>query len=127
MAQSDRPVVVQNQALRQEELVFVASKGEYRTFLAVKNPLYDEQGRVCGLYGVSTDISERKRREEELTHRANYDALTQVLSRSGAEPLWEQHAALADRYGTPLSLVLIDLDESRPSTTAGATRRGTRC
>ena len=37
-----------------------------RTFLVTKSPLRDEQGRVIGLIGVATDISERKEAQREL-------------------------------------------------------------
>jgi PAS domain S-box-containing protein len=37
-----------------------------RTYLATKSPLRDEQGRVIGLIGVATDITERKRAQGEL-------------------------------------------------------------
>src|SRR5207248_1830726 len=43
-----------------EELV-----GE-RTYLTTKSPLRDEQGRVIGLIGVATDITERKNAQREL-------------------------------------------------------------
>jgi PAS domain S-box-containing protein len=37
-----------------------------RTYLATKSPLRDEQGRVIGLIGVATDITERKHAQGEL-------------------------------------------------------------
>src|SRR3954468_13074154 len=37
-----------------------------RTYLATKSPLRDEQGRVIGLIGVATDITERKQAQREL-------------------------------------------------------------
>src|SRR5688572_26598499 len=37
-----------------------------RTYLATKSPLRDEQGRVIGLIGVATDITERKQAQGEL-------------------------------------------------------------
>src|SRR3954464_5487064 len=37
-----------------------------RTYLATKSPLRDEHGRVIGLIGVATDITERKRAQREL-------------------------------------------------------------
>src|SRR5688572_23346139 len=37
-----------------------------RTYLTSKSPLRDEQGRVIGLIGVATDISERKQAQRDL-------------------------------------------------------------
>jgi PAS domain S-box-containing protein len=37
-----------------------------RTYLMTKSPLRDEQGRVIGLIGVATDITERKNAQREL-------------------------------------------------------------
>jgi PAS domain S-box-containing protein len=37
-----------------------------RTYLASKSPLRDEQGRVIGLIGVATDITERKQAQRDL-------------------------------------------------------------
>jgi len=42
------------------------SAGGTRTFLSVKSPLRDAQGNVVGLCGISRDITERRRMEEEL-------------------------------------------------------------
>ena len=39
---------------------------DQRTYLTTKAPLRDEQGRVIGLIGISTDITERKRAQREL-------------------------------------------------------------
>ena len=36
------------------------------TFLATKGPLHDETGRVAGMFGISRDITERKRAEAAL-------------------------------------------------------------
>ena len=36
------------------------------TYLAIKGPLYDAEGRIMGSYGISRDISERKRIEDTL-------------------------------------------------------------
>jgi PAS domain S-box-containing protein len=42
-----------------------AADGEYRWFLSRAVPLHDEQGKILRWYGVSTDIEDRKRAEEE--------------------------------------------------------------
>jgi C4-dicarboxylate-specific signal transduction histidine kinase len=42
-----------------------AADGEYRWFLSRAVPLRDEHGQILRWYGVSTDIEDRKRAEEE--------------------------------------------------------------
>ena len=41
-----------------------------RTFLTTKGPLHDAEGKVCGLFGIARDITERKQAEQAL-RRAN--------------------------------------------------------
>ena len=60
--------------------------GEPRIFLRTKTPLRDADGNVVGLVAVSTDISERKRFEEELLRREAQLAEAQELARVGS---WE--------------------------------------
>ena len=44
-------------AVFQDEIKF--PNGKTRTVLVTKNPLHDERGRIIGLLGIATDISER--------------------------------------------------------------------
>jgi PAS domain S-box-containing protein len=37
--------------------------GEVRTFLSTKGPIFDQQGRVCGLFGIARDMTEQKQGE----------------------------------------------------------------
>jgi PAS domain S-box-containing protein len=41
------------------------AKGRVATFLITKGPLYDEAGRMTGIFGISRDITDRVRLEEE--------------------------------------------------------------
>jgi len=62
--ENDRRVVESGLPAQFEEPVRTAD-GE-RVFLSAKFPLYDAAGRITGVGGISTDITERKRIEEEL-------------------------------------------------------------
>jgi two-component system cell cycle sensor histidine kinase/response regulator CckA len=61
---SDRPVIERGETVMREE-TDLSSDGVPRTYWTVKLPLRDNSGNVCGLCGISTDISDRKRAEEE--------------------------------------------------------------
>jgi two-component system, NtrC family, sensor kinase len=62
--ESDRRVLAAGTAC-ESELVLPEDDGPH-TYLTVKSPLYDEDGKPYAVCGVSTDITQRKRAEDEL-------------------------------------------------------------
>jgi PAS domain S-box-containing protein len=54
--ETESPVEVEEEAFRD---------GEVRTYISVKVPMFDEDGDPVAVCGISTDITERKRREEQ--------------------------------------------------------------
>jgi len=44
----------------------IASDDKYRTFLSTKGPYRDAQGKIVGVLGISRDITDRKKAEEEI-------------------------------------------------------------
>ena len=48
------------------EAMIIEESMNQRTYLTTKAPLRDEQSRIIGLIGVATDITERKRGQQEL-------------------------------------------------------------
>jgi len=64
----EAPALDDNERLVLEsgETMFLEETIGERTFLTTKSPLRDEQGRVIGLIGVATDISERKQAQGKL-------------------------------------------------------------
>ncbi len=66
-----------------DEMRLRRADGEYRHFLVRTAPLRDEAGRVVKWYGVSTDIEDRKRVEEELEESLSHlRGLTASLMRA---------------------------------------------
>lgn len=61
---SDLEVVKALKELKTEETI-QKSDGPH-TYIAVKFPLYDSEGRIYAIGGISTDITERKKMEESL-------------------------------------------------------------
>jgi diguanylate cyclase (GGDEF)-like protein/PAS domain S-box-containing protein len=83
------------QALRDEQeiirtgqpLVNVEEKetlanGEIRWVSTTKLPLRDRKGEIVGTFGISRDISDRKKAEEQLQRQAFYDPLTDLPNRA---------------------------------------------
>jgi PAS domain S-box-containing protein len=54
----DRAIVASGETRTDEYAEFV--DGQRRTFLAIKGPCRDAQGRITGVFGISRDISDRK-------------------------------------------------------------------
>jgi PAS domain S-box-containing protein len=61
---NERIVIHTGEAMMLEEII--GRDGEEKIYLTTKSPLRDEQGRVVGLIGIATDITERKRGQREL-------------------------------------------------------------
>ena len=79
--------------LETEELVPHADG--MHTYLSIKVPLFDQNGHVYGTCGVSTDITERKRAEEQL--RLSEERLRMVLSASHVG-IWDWDIASGRMY-----------------------------
>jgi diguanylate cyclase (GGDEF)-like protein/PAS domain S-box-containing protein len=70
-----------------EPLVNVEEKetlpdGKFRWVSTTKLPWRDRKGEIVGTFGISRDISDRKKAEEQLQHQAFYDPLTDLPNRA---------------------------------------------
>ncbi|MDJ0836003.1 MAG: EAL domain-containing protein [Acidobacteriota bacterium] len=72
--------------------------------------LRDTKGMITNYVAVFSDITERKRAEEELRHLANYDVLTGLPNRTLFQDRLNQALRHAQRHDTKLALLFIDLD-----------------
>lgn len=63
-----------------------------------------------GRIDIYRDLTERVRLEHELSHRATHDYLTGLLNRQQFEVLLDREICRARRYGSPLSLIMLDVD-----------------
>lgn len=61
---NDQRVMDENRVNAYEEALSMV--GGERIYLAIKGPLHDGDGRVIGMFGISRDITERKRAEDSL-------------------------------------------------------------
>ncbi|MBF0487694.1 MAG: PAS domain S-box protein [Nitrospirae bacterium] len=66
LSRNDRRVIENDEIVKIEEYLILQNSGEKTIYLSIKRPLYDADGKIYGLCGVSTDITERKIMEEQL-------------------------------------------------------------
>jgi len=73
-------------------------------------PIYDNSGQVIGLLATAVDITERKRLEVELKRQAHLDYLTGLPNRRSFMEQGEVELSRTQRYGTTLSILMLDID-----------------
>jgi diguanylate cyclase (GGDEF)-like protein/PAS domain S-box-containing protein len=87
-----------------------ARDGNYRWVLARGQAVWDDQGRPLRMAGSHTDITDRKKTEEQLSNEAAVDQLTQISNR---RRLLEQVATTfhtSRASGRPLCVCVCDID-----------------
>ena len=93
-----------------EELEIEALDGTRKFILHSSMPLRDDAGRIVGAIVVNHDITERKHFEERLRGMAEHDPLTNTFNRRSLFNSLNTEMDRARRYGTPLSLIMFDID-----------------
>jgi diguanylate cyclase (GGDEF)-like protein/PAS domain S-box-containing protein len=118
----DRHVMETREALHYES-ASVSADGE-RYYLTTKVPHVGSDGVVQGIIGISRDITERRRQEQELAQRnAELDAknaslallsvtdgLTGLRNHRAFKERLQLEFQISKRHGTPLSLIMLDVD-----------------
>ena len=72
--------------------------------------LRDENQRPAAIVGVSRDVTERRRLEEELRNLSVTDPLTGVYNRRHFLEELQREMSRSDRYACPFSLIMFDID-----------------
>ncbi len=114
MREDELKVLDGGQPLQTEETLTNQLTGVTQVFLTVRIPLKREDGSIYALCGISTDITERKDVEEHMRHMAQYDNLTHLPNRALFDDRLRVSLAAAQRNGTRLALMFIDLDKFKP-------------
>jgi PAS domain S-box-containing protein len=86
----ERKIVATGNALPgREELAFHKDTGEQRWHLTTKIPIKNSQGTVTGFVGISRDITDQKRLEQQRDHYVQelQEALDRVTTLSGLLPI----------------------------------------
>lgn len=78
--------------------------------LASIAPIKDESGAITNYVAIKEDISGRKRYEEQLYYKANFDALTGLPNRHYFQKHLDLQMELIDRDSEYLALMVLDID-----------------
>ncbi|MGR9044973.1 MAG: EAL domain-containing protein [Gammaproteobacteria bacterium] len=79
---------------------------QWLTISAIKNE-FDQLSHYAGVF---TDISQLKQSQERLEHLAHYDPLTNLPNRALIQSRLKHALELAQRHGTRIAVLFIDLD-----------------
>ena len=74
-------------------------------------PAFDESGNYLGYIGTGSDVTERKIAERRITTLAHHDPMTGLLNRTKFTEQLNSCVARLERYGTPFSVMFLDLDQ----------------
>jgi diguanylate cyclase (GGDEF)-like protein/PAS domain S-box-containing protein len=94
----------------EKEWTFRRKGGMAFTVQATVTPLKDAEGEGLGFMITAYDVSERKRREEYISHLANHDLLTGLPTRQLLMDRLEMMIARSDRFAKFSGLFMIDLN-----------------
>ncbi len=97
--------------LKGVELRFRCRDGLTLWTLASLAHVFDDDGHFQGSFGMFTDITERKRQEEQLLYQAHYDPLTGLPNRFLSLDRLERQIEGARRHGWRTALLFLDLDD----------------
>ena len=107
---NDQIVIDKNEKLATLETLQLINDTELKYYWSVKVPLHDSSGKIYALLGMSTDMTERKKLEDNLLYLATTDELTQLYNRRQFLDLSEQTLNRSKRYNEPLTLLMCDID-----------------
>ena len=95
-----------------EEVIVRGADGSQRVYWEIKTPMYDNTDKtsICGLCGISTDITERKLLQEKLEQQAHQDYLTRLFNRRHFMEQGQLELSRAQRYSNLLSVFMLDID-----------------
>ncbi len=74
------------------------------------SPILDASSTITHYVAVKQDITRQRELDEELYHYAILDHLTGAYNRRILEKLGNREVSLAQRYGRPMALLLLDID-----------------
>lgn len=111
--QTDRNVIESGHRYTGEEVIRRLANEPPRTFFSVKIPLINALGKIYGICGISTDITDQLEFTKKLDRLAHFDPLTGLLNRSFFFEEVERLLKNPDRPIGQAAILLINLDNFR--------------
>jgi diguanylate cyclase (GGDEF)-like protein/PAS domain S-box-containing protein len=108
-ADEQRVVHTGKPAIALEESI-MTTEGHRKWLSTTKVPLRDNGGKIVGIVGICRDVTERKLAEDQIHFLAHHDALTGLPNRVLLMDRIEQALLQAERNGTCVTVVFMDLD-----------------
>ncbi|MDJ0977931.1 MAG: EAL domain-containing protein [Erythrobacter sp.] len=91
--------------------VLAANSGEEERFWSLTGrPVYDTFNNFCGFRGHGTDLTEKRRSEQQVTRLAHYDSLTGLANRVQMSEALEQILAAPRERDRACTVLMLDLD-----------------
>lgn len=142
LQENDKLVFEKGEPVQFDEILNLGEGEGERAYVSVKFPMRDLDGTIYAVGGISTDITERKKAEEELKNLNNelmetYDNLTkaheQLIQAEKMESVGRLAAGVAHEVKNPLAMIGMGLellarrlpdDDTKGKETIGRMKRG---
>lgn len=105
---NDKEVLQTGRRLARHELNQIPGENKTRAYWSVKVPLKNSDGKIVGLCGISTDVSEYEELKQQIEQLAFYDVLTGLANRRMLLEKVMHHYKNSERNS---ALLLIDVDK----------------
>lgn len=90
--------------------VRAATEEEERWWALTGRPVYDSFKNFCGFRGHGTDLTEKRRSEQQVSRLAHYDSLTGLANRVQMSQALEQILAAPSARERECAVLMLDLD-----------------
>lgn len=107
---NDLRVIEYGERVEEEEVNRSVDGRIEHSYVSVKLPLRDADGRIYALCGISTDISKRKQAEDAIHQLAFYDPLTSLPNRRLLQDRVQQLLGTLARAPHGAALMFLDVD-----------------
>jgi len=111
---SDRRVLEQGRELQDSEEMFPLLHDGDGWVSSTKKRMFDSDGKVAGLIGISKDVTRRVRSRQKIEHLAHHDTLTGLPNRNLLDQHFRRTVSDSVIYDETYALMYIDLDDFKP-------------